>query len=180
MTNKKDCRDWAKGIYVKNTIDGSKLVATNGHILMEISLNGSLGHKEEFFLTLEQLDPVLRMKGDSVVHISPNGIISVSVLSEDKTKRVELLDIPLKDNDIKIPSYERIIPDSYNNIGVSFNIDYLVAFSKAKKLLLSKGPLFIRHNGNDKASLVDFDMPEVRAIIMPIRDNRLDDKENAA
>lgn len=179
MLNEKDCREYCKGIFVRNDELGTRLVATNGHMLLEIAMSGNIGHKEEFFITIDQLKPLLKLKGDNLVDITNGGELHVSALNSDKTRMDNVLTIKLQDNDVVYPNYTRTIPESFNHIGASFNIDYLVKMDKARKLLGCK-PFTIEHNGNDKASRLDFDDPNIVAIIMPLRSNYAEKKKKVA
>lgn len=150
---KQRIRNFDNTLAIRNTDGKSRLVATNGHILLELSYDVFIA--EDQVIAVADILPILALDKSTEVKI------------ENQVAKAGKVSCTLSNDNNDYPDYVRTIPSQLNGVGANFNFKYLTIFDKVRSLLGVKD-FRIAYNGQD-ANMVEI-TNNVRGIIMPLRD----------
>lgn len=161
---KKDIRYYLNGIYVDNSADGVRLVATDGHMLAVAKCEAASTSTKDYcsFIIPRKALEQLKITSDLVITHNHTLEQSITMMSDD-------LQVSCAPIDGKYPDYRAVIPSTFSGEAAYYDLDKVSTIQKMAVALgcqrLDKTQLL--QNGKD-AGLVNFgDMP-IFGIIMPI------------
>lgn len=172
----KDIRFYINGVCIQNKKDGLFAVATNGHILAYARLGEAQSEQEfEFILSNAFVkDAILSFKdaGDLTIEqktIEGQNYIEANGASTRKS---------MKAMRGCYPDWRRVVPsEDAEPVAdtVGFNPKYLAVFEKAYKAFkkfdktIGEGVAVTLHGPTSAAVFVPRDVPEIKAVVMPMR-----------